>query len=363
MKWLGFLIFIGVFTGICLGGFYYILARLFSFFKLKQNLCFWLLLLFLAFGYVAFASLERRFPCRACEWLLRLSAIGLGVGWLCLVVLLGHDLLYLLFRFPVSISRWVVIGVIGCLTLYAFVNAWLLEVKEIEIPAPLDMNIVQLSDIHRGSVSRNHLKRLVQKTNALHPNLVLITGDLLDPAGRLSTESIAPLNDLAAPVYWITGNHERYAGLEKVMAILEETPVVPLRNEAAEFDGIQLIGIDDSEDRRQVERVLPTIAFDPDTFSILMYHQPEGAEAAAKAGVDLMLSGHTHNGQIWPFNWLVRSRFQYLKGLHTTDGMQFYVSTGSGTWGPPMRLGSRNQIILIRLKKNDIIPVDTKTDL
>jgi predicted MPP superfamily phosphohydrolase len=353
MRWLGFLIFISIFTGICLGGYYYILARLFSVFKLKQNIYFWLLLVFLAFGYVVFASLERRFPCRLCEWLLRLSAIGLGVGWLCLVVLLSHDILYLIFRFPISISRWVVIGAIGCLTFYSFVNAWRIEIKSIEISSPVDMIIVQLSDIHRGSVSENHLRRLIQKTNALHPDLVLITGDLLDPAGRLAAESIAPLNDLTAPVYWTCGNHERYAGLDTVMTMLKQTPVVPLRNEAAEFGGIQIIGIDDSEDRQQVQRVLPSIPFDPDTFSILMYHQPEGYTTAANAGVDLMLSGHTHNGQIWPFNWVVRSQFAYLKGLHSIDGMYLYVSTGSGTWGPPMRLGSRNQITLIHLKKKD----------
>ncbi|MDH4203263.1 MAG: metallophosphoesterase [Phycisphaerae bacterium] len=350
---MGFLIFISIFTGICLGGYYYILARLFSVFKLKQNLWFWLLLVVLAFGYVVFASLERRFPCRACEWMLRLSAIGLGVGWLCLIVLLGHDLLYLIFRFPVPISRWVVIGVIGCLTLYSFVNAWRIEVKSIDISAPVNMTIVQLSDIHRGSVSENHLRRLIHKTNESNPDVVLITGDLLDPAGRLSAESIEPLNELKAPAYWITGNHERYAGLEEVMAMLKETPVIPLRNEAVEFGDIQLIGIDDSEDRQQVERILPSISFDPNTFTILMYHQPDGYAAAAKAGINLMLSGHTHNGQIWPFNWVVRSRFQYLKGLHTVDGMNLYISTGSGTWGPPMRLGSRNQITLIHLKKND----------
>jgi predicted MPP superfamily phosphohydrolase len=353
MRWLGFLIFISIFTGVCLGGYYYILARLFSFFKLRQNLWFWLLLVFLAFGYVVFASLERRFPCGVCEWLLRLSAIGLGVGWLCLVVLAGHDLLYLIFRFPIHISRWGVVGVIGCLTLYSFINSWCIEIKSIDIPAPVDMTIVQLSDIHRGSVSKNHLRRLVNKTNALSPDLVLITGDLLDPAGRLSGESIDPLNELKAPAYWITGNHERYAGLEKVMAMLKETPVIPLRNEAVEVGSIQLVGIDDSEDRSQVEQVLPSIPADPNAFTILMYHQPEGYDAAAKAGIDLMLCGHTHNGQIWPFNWVVRSRFPYLKGLHTIDGMKLYISTGSGTWGPPMRLGSRNQITLIHLKKND----------
>ena len=149
-----------------------------------------------------------------------------------------------------------------------------LKFSSITIPSTVDMKIVQLSDIHLGSVTERHLLRLVQKTNALGPDLVLITGDLLDPAGRLSAESLEPLNELTAPVYWISGNHERYAGLEKVTTMLREKSVVPLRNEAVTFGGIQLIGIDDSEDRRQVERVLSSISFDPDMYTILMYHQP-----------------------------------------------------------------------------------------
>ncbi|MHC5137283.1 MAG: hypothetical protein ACYSN7_01895, partial [Planctomycetota bacterium] len=112
MRWLSFIIFISIFAGICLGGYYYILARLFSFFKLKRNLYFWLLLIVLAFGYIVFSILERRIPCGFFVFLLRISAIGLGVGWLCLVTLLSHDLLYLIFRFPISISRWAVIATV-----------------------------------------------------------------------------------------------------------------------------------------------------------------------------------------------------------------------------------------------------------
>ncbi|MHC5144612.1 MAG: metallophosphoesterase [Planctomycetota bacterium] len=353
MRWLSFIIFISIFAGICLGGYYYILARLFSFFKLKRNLYFWLLLIVLAFGYIVFSILERRIPCGFFVFLLRISAIGLGVGWLCLVTLLSHDLLYLIFRFPISISRWAVIATVVTLSLYSFINTLRLEIKSVNLSAPVDMKIVQLSDIHRGSVSRNHLRRLIRKTNELKPDVVLITGDLLDPAGDLSPQSLQPLNELQHRAYWITGNHERYAGLNTVMTLLESTSIIPLRNKVVKCNGIQLIGIDDSEDRNQVARILPTLEFDPDSFTILMYHQPEGYKTASEAGVNLMLSGHTHNGQIWPFHWVVRSRFQYLRGLHHIGDMALYISTGSGTWGPPMRLGSRNQITVIHLQKNN----------
>ncbi len=343
--------FILIFGGICLAGYYYILARLFSFFKLKQNVWFWGLLVFLAFGYIGFSMLERRVPLVLWEWGLKVSALALGVGWLCLVVLLFHDVLYGVFRFPVSVSRWIVVGLVGGLSLYAFVNTFLIEVKTIVLAAPVDMRIVQLSDIHRGSVSEHHLRRLVYKTNALNPDLVLITGDLLDPAGRLSADSIALLHDVTSPVYWSTGNHERYAGLGTVMELLATTPVRPLRNEATLFGDIQLIGIDDNESRTQVADVLGRLTVDPQRYTILLYHRPDGMAAAAAAGVDLMLTGHTHNGQIWPFNWVVRSRFPSIRGMYQFGDMALWVSTGSGTWGPPMRLGSRNQITFIHLKK------------
>ena len=350
-RLLAMLVFLSIFLGTCFGGYYYILSRLFLFFKLKHNIFFWLILVFLVFGYVGFSILEIKFPCSVWQIFLRLSAIGIGVGWLCLVILISHDLLYLVFRFPVSISRWVVLGLIVSLTIYSLINAMRLEIKTIEISAPVEKKIAHWSDVHLGSVSRRHLEHLVEKTNALSPDLVLITGDLVDPQGNLTSDWLTPLNKLTAPAYCVTGNHERYVGLEKVMSMLETTPVIPLRNEAVLFDSIQLVGIDDSDDHDQVRRQLAGLKLNQGMFTILLYHQPEGYNDAAMDGVDLMLSGHTHYGQIWPFHRMVRLRFKYLKGLHKIGDMNLYVSPGSGTWGPPMRLGSRNLITLIRLVK------------
>lgn len=352
-KWVGISMFIIIFAGICLAGYYYILSRLFSFFKLKHNLWFWIAWLVLGLGYIGFSILERKFPCGVSHWLLRFSSLALGIGWLCLVILLCHDLLHLVFRFPIHYSRWVAVGAVFLLSVYALLNTLWIQVKSIDLPAPVDLKIVQLSDVHYGSVSRRHLRRLIQKTNALNPDLVVITGDLLDADCQLKPGSLAPLNELTAPSYWISGNHERYIGLSKVMAALKQTPVIPLRDKALYTKGIQLIGIDDSEDHTRVQQVLPGLHVDPDKFTILLYHRPDGFDAAAKAGIDLMLTGHTHNGQIWPFNYVVETRFKYVRGLHRIDGMMLWVTTGSGTWGPPMRLGSRNQITLIQLQKKD----------
>ncbi len=352
MKWIGILVFITLFTGVFVGGYYYILSRLFTLFNIKKTLFFWVLLLLLSFGYVLFSILERVFPCFLCQLLLRFSAIGLGVGLLSLIVLPVHDLLLWMFKFSTSVSRWGLVGMILFLTIYSIINAMRLEIKRIELTGPVDTKLVQLSDIHRGSVSERHLKRLIEQTNQLDPDLILITGDLIDPAEDLTDNSLKILEEFKAPVYWVSGNHERLAGMKSVIRMIEQTSVIPLRNETTQIGNIQLIGIDDSRNRKQVEQVLTGIDVDPDCYSILMYHQPEGCNAAAKAGIDLMLCGHTHNGQIWPFNWVVRSRFKYLCSLYEIDGMKLYVSPGSGTWSPPMRLGSRNQVTMIQLRKD-----------
>ncbi len=241
-----------------------------------------------------------------------------------------------------------VLAVAAIASVYAMINARILYVTTVHIPATVDMDIVQLSDIHLGSVSGRFLPRVVEKTNALNPDVVLITGDLIDSAHRLDTAAVATLNQLNAPVFFVTGNHERYANIEKVMALLNTTKVKALRNEVVDFDDVQIIGIDNENG---VADELRHIEIDPGKFSILLHHRPEGLEAASKAGIDLMLSGHTHSGQIFPFNYYVRRHFRYIKGLYKHKNLYLYVSAGTGTWGPRMRLGSKSEITLIRLGK------------
>ena len=213
------------------------------------------------------------------------------------------------------------------------------------------MRLVQLSDIHVGSVGAGFLKRVVEKTNALGADAVLITGDLMDPRGSFELDGFSVLNEIKAPVFFVTGNHERYADLDRVGELLKKTKMRWLRNESVELEGLQIIGIDDGESKDQVAKRLDGIDFEPEKFSVLMYHRPDGFEAAAERGVGLMLAGHTHNGQIFPFNFVVRLYFKRLKGLFKHKGSYLYVCPGTGTWGPRMQLASAREIVLINLWK------------
>ena len=122
-----------------------------------------------------------------------------------------------------------------------------------------------------------------------------------------------------------------------------------LRNQAVIDDGVQFIGIDDMDDAMQVSRQIARIPVATEPYVILLYHRPRGLQAAADAGVDLMLSGHTHNGQIVPFNFVVKRVFEQIRGLYYHGQTTLYVSTGTGTWGPIMRLGTRSEITLIEV--------------
>ena len=148
----------------------------------------------------------------------------------------------------------------------------------------------------------------------------------------------------------MAASDEEIAGTEAVMGGEDWDLWIRALDEAGVLaDGLQLIGIDDADDVHQIGRELANITVDPQCFKVLLYHRPLGWDSAVKAGIDLTLSGHTHNGQIFPFNWLVKQQFKLITGLHRSGQCQLYVSPGTGTWGPVMRLGSRNEITCIDL--------------
>ncbi len=334
------------FLGIYFGGNFYILWRLFGLLDIKRRFVFALLLVILTFSFIGAAILERRFGNAPTKLLYVLASHWMGVAMLLLACLLAFEVINIILKIPKPYGGIAVLAITSIASIYAMINARILHITTIEIPATVNMNIAQLSDIHLGSVDGKFLSRIVEKTNSLNPDIVVITGDLVDSHHRLDREALSQLNDLSAPVFFVFGNHEHYAGLANVMALLQNTKVRTLRNESVDFDGLQIIGIDDENG---VADQLRHIRIDPAKFSVLLYHRPEGLEAASKAGIDLMLSGHTHNGQIFPFNYYVRRHFRYMKGLYRHKNLYLYVSTGTGTWGPRMRLGSKSEITLLKL--------------
>ncbi len=230
-----------------------------------------------------------------------------------------------------------------------------------KLPAAHDgLRLVQLSDLHVGALLNSHwVRRVVAQVKALQPDAVMITGDLVDGNARRVAEVLPELGTLTAPlgVWAVTGNHEYYAGLDASVKVLQQAGFRVLRDQWAELaPGVVVAGVDDLTARRQfgdTSNPLPAaLSGRPAGFMLLLSHTPWRVEEAAAAGVDLMLSGHTHAGQLWPFGYLTGLQYPYLEGRFTVGDMTLYVSRGTGTWGPRMRLPRPAEITVITLHQS-----------
>ena len=327
---------------------YYILRRTATILGYnKAGIGFYILLALCSFSYIGTAILEHKVGGQITSVLHTISGFWLGFGLLLFSFLLVFEVANLLLKIPPQTARYLLLIPVF-ISIYAVVNANLITTKTVNIKTPGNIKIVQLSDIHLGSVSNRYLSRIVNKTNALKPDLVLITGDLVDSSHRLDDKAQKLLNQLEGKVYFSTGNHERYAGLENVKQELDKTKIRILDNESVRYKDIQVIGINDSSEEGYLKKQLANIKVDKNAFTVLMHHKPTGLSTASKANIDLMLSGHTHNGQIVPFNYLVKIKFKKIKGLYQNGPCKLHVTTGTGTWGPKMRLGSKNEITVFQ---------------
>ena len=285
------------------------------------------------------------------RWVLRAAWLWMGLAFLLLCVVVPVHLLLLL-GLPGDAAAMLLAAAYAPLATWSLVNAHQLKVRRVALSSPkLDRpaRLVQLSDVHVGSRGAGFLPRIVRRVNALDPDAVFVTGDLVDLM-NLPEDALDPVGTLAAPVFFAIGNHERYVGSDAVCARLEALGVTVLRDARTDWGAMRIVGIDDAEARDQVARVLERIGgHDEARFTILLYHRPDGLEDAARAGIDLMLCGHTHNGQIVPFDRIVKRYFPRIAGRYDAGATVLYVSPGTGTWGPTMRLGSSNEITVFEL--------------
>jgi predicted MPP superfamily phosphohydrolase len=311
-------IFVAFVLAVFLAMNWYVLARAFFLFELRKGGWFYAALVPLTLCVVVAIPLESRVGNAVTGGLYTAAMVWLGLCWLLLCILLAQQALARLL--PLSRRAWgiAVCGLACGPALYAAVNAQTIAVRRETVPG-LPLRVVHLSDIHLGSIGPGMLADIVATTNALAPDLVLVTGDLFDNANARTRAATAKLAGLGAPVLFSSGNHETYTGYEKVRTMLAGTPIRWLRNEMVEMAGIRVIGVDDSAGPDLLRSVLDRVAPSP-AFTILMNHRPLDVDLASRHRIDLVLSGHVHDGQIWPFNFLVGRFFPHLSGLHESGG-------------------------------------------
>jgi uncharacterized protein len=215
-----------------------------------------------------------------------------------------------------------------------------------------------ISDLHLGHVrNASFLRRMVAKILHEKPHAIFIAGDLYDGTAIDARRAAEPLRQLSAPhgVYFVAGNHEQFGDEDKYLHAVAAAGVRVLNNEKVEVDGLQIIGVPHRSGARdaRLASVLSAIALDRDRASILLTHAPDHPEVAEAAGVSLQLSGHTHLGQFIPWSWMARRIYrQFVYGLSRIGNMQVFTSSGAGTWGPPLRLGSNPEIVVLQFESS-----------
>jgi predicted MPP superfamily phosphohydrolase len=258
----------------------------------------------------------------------------------------------------------VLLSIALLISVYGVVQAYSVIVTNIKVSLPNlpqewnGKKAVWLSDVHLGDVyGISAIEKLFQKVQKLHPDIIFIGGDLFDSSSFPVETAVKPLASLQASlgVYFITGNHEEFFDKEKYLNVVKESGVKILNNEAVDIAGVKIIGVDynDTAKRADYENILKNLTSDKTKPIILLKHSPSDLDIALQNGVNFQISGHTHRAQMWPFNYITKSIYKgFDYSLHDYSSMKVYTSSGAGTWGPPLRVGSPSEIVLLEFKSS-----------
>ncbi|TYP69695.1 metallophosphoesterase [Paenibacillus methanolicus] len=334
---------------------------------------YWIVYAVIAIAYIAAMLLRRALPYWGYALLKQIGSYGLAVLFYALLLVPAGDLIYGALRLAgmesdtaLPVAGWTASGALLLLLLKGSWNAWRPIVRRYDIEigksggAYESLRVMVASDLHLGNiVGKRHLRRLVRKAEELKPDLILMPGDVLDDSVEpFARERMADvMRELRAPlgVFVSLGNHEYYGGhISEYMERMKAIGIEVLTDRTVLVaDSFYVAGRKDKAAEAMQNGRLPVAelldGLDPAKPILLLDHQPYAFEKAAEAGADLMLSGHTHRGQMAPNHWITRRLFELDWGYMRKHAMHVIVSSGFGTWGPPVRIGSRSEVLDIRV--------------
>ena len=323
------------------------------------------LFIVLAFTFIVASFATHWFKSVILNWWYTFSAYWFGlVHFLFGGAVLFYFTLNIFYHYNVYVSPAFVgaiyFGIFFLIHLYGTRKSWLAEITSVKIslsglPASWKgRKIVFLSDVHLGNVrGRGFMARIVKKIQKLSPYVVLIGGDVFDGSKCDEEKSLEPLRSLKPEhgVYYVTGNHEYYMpDPTRTINNIRATGVRILNNEKIDIDGVDIVGVDfkDANKGETLAKILDGLNIDATKKTILIKHEPNDLKIAEAAGISLGFFGHTHRGQIWPLSLFTRQIYKgFDYGLKSHGTMQVYTSSGVGTWGPPLRLGTRSEIVMV----------------
>lgn len=378
MRSTTFLIFFSIVLIIYSSVNYYLFARGLEAFSLSQPMKRWYIGIFwtIVSMFIVGNVLERTATSAFSEWIYRIGSFWLAFMLYLVIAVVLIDFVRILnyfFHFLPPFTQLmkfrlglIVFSMVALVVAGGYINALLINVNIVpltihkKVSGSKEVKILMASDIHLGAlIGERHEKHLLDIINQQKPDMVLLCGDLVDGEiapvlrknlGRHIQEINTPMG-----VYAITGNHEYIGGIKNTLPYLKSIHIRMLMDETVTLpNGIQLVGrIDRAAGRgpqgpKPLTELLSGIDFTKPV--IVMNHQPFNLQEAADARVDLHLSGHTHNGQLWPFNYLINSMFELSWGYLRKGTTNFYVSSGYGSWGPPVRIGNRPEVVVFNLK-------------
>lgn len=350
-----------------------------------QNVLFRVIFFTIVLAYPLGRVLERAMPSLLSDLFVKMGSIWLGAMLYFTLIFLLIDLFRLIswvfsspnilgFTITKLLSSKITLGIVGFVAIIlavGYINALLPKVNRLSINTTKSiygyktLRVAMASDIHLGTViSNGRLSRFVEMMNSQKPDIILLAGDIFDEdIGPVIKRDMGKLiNQLNAPlgVYAITGNHEYIGGVEPAVNYLTQHGVTVIRDSViSPLNLFNIVGREDRQSKLMGGYIRKSVAelvakIDKSKFTFLLDHQPYNLSEAVENGIDLQLSGHTHHGQLWPFNYITQAVFEVSRGYKKIDKTHFFVSTGFGSWGPPIRIGNRPEIVVIEISTNSI---------